>query len=176
MDRFPAWVEVNLDAMKWNIDRVRELLRKDTAILLVVKADAYGHGAVRIARLAAECGIDMLGVATVDEGKELRGADIKLPILVLSPVLPEEIAHALEYDLCVTVSSFEFARAASETACRLGRTCRVHIEVDTGMGRAGLPRENAAGQIREIARLEGLALEGIFTHFPASDSDVDFSR
>ena len=116
MDRFPAWMEVNLDAMKWNIDRVRELLKGEIAILLVVKADAYGHGAVRIARLAAECGIDMLGVATVDEGKELREADIGLPILVLSPVLPEEIVHALEYDLAVTASSFEFARAASERA------------------------------------------------------------
>ncbi len=176
MDRFPAWMEVNLDAMKWNIDRVRELLKKDIAILLVVKADAYGHGSVRIARLAAECGIDMLGVATVDEGKELREAGIGLPILVLSPVLPEEIVHALQYDLAVTVSSFEFASAASETAKRQGRACRVHIEVDTGMGRAGLSRENAGETIAEIAKLEGLDMEGIFTHFPASDSDMDFSR
>ena len=176
MDRFPAWMEVNLDAMKWNIDRVRELVSDETAILLVVKADAYGHGAVRIARLAAECGIDMLGVATVDEGKELREAEIGLPILVLSPVLPEEIVHALEYDLAVTVSSFEFARAAAETAGRQGRTCRVHLEVDTGMGRAGLSRENAVQIITDIMKLDGLRIEGLFTHFPASDSDMDFSR
>ena len=176
MDRFPAWMEVNLDAMKWNIDRVRELLSGKTAILLVVKADAYGHGAVRIARLAAECGIDMLGVATVDEGKELREADIGLPIIVLSPVLPEEIVHALEYDLAVTVSSSEFARTASETAKKQGRTCKVHLEVDTGMGRAGLSRENAAREVKGIMQLDGLEIEGIFTHFPASDSDMDFSR
>lgn len=176
MDRFPAWMEVNLDAMKWNIDRVRELLKGETAILLVVKADAYGHGAVRIARLAAECGIDMLGVATVDEGKELREAEIGLPILVLSPVLPEEISHAMEYDLAVTVSSLEFARAASETAVRQERTCKVHLEVDTGMGRAGLGRESAIPVIEEIMQLDGLEIEGLFTHFPASDSDMDFSR
>jgi alanine racemase len=176
MDRFPAWVEVNLDAMKWNVDRVRELLDGEVTILLVVKADAYGHGAVRVARLAAECGVNMLGVATIDEGKELREAGIRLPILVLSPVLPEELPHALEYDLAVTVSSYEFAEAASEAATAGGRTCTVHIEVDTGMGRAGLARENSAEEIRRIMRLEGLKFEGIFTHFPASDSDMDFSE
>jgi alanine racemase len=176
MDRFPAWVEVNLDAMKWNIDRLRELMNGEIAILLVVKAEAYGHGAVRVARLAAECGVDMLGVATVDEGKELREADVKLPILVLSPVLPEELVHALDYNLAVTVSSYEFAKAASREATSSGRTCTVHIEVDTGMGRAGLTRESSAEEIQRIMRLEGLKFEGIFTHFPASDSDTDFSE
>ena len=176
MDRFPAWMEVNLDAMKWNIDRVKELLRDDISILLVVKADAYGHGAVRIARLAEECGIDMLGVATVDEGKELREAGIGLPILVLSPVLPEEIVHALEYDLALTVSSLDFARAASKAATQKAKICKVHLEVDTGMGRAGLERENAADAVGEILQLEGLDIQGLFTHFPASDSDMDFSR
>jgi alanine racemase len=176
MDRFPAWVEVSLDAMKWNIDRVRELLDGEVAILLVVKAEAYGHGAVRVARLAADCGIDMLGVATVDEGRELREAGIRLPILVLSPVLPEELGHALEHDLAVTVSSFEFAEAASQAAKNRGGTCTVHIEVDTGMGRAGLGHESAPEEISRIMRLGGLEFEGIFTHFPASDSDMDFSQ
>ncbi len=175
MDRFPAWVEVNLDAMKWNIGVVRDLLYADVSILLVVKADAYGHGSIRVARLAAECGVDMLGVATVDEGKELREADIGLPILVLSPILPEEIVHALEYDLAVTVSSIEFAEAASRAAKKKGGNCKVHIEVDTGMGRAGLGRERAIEEIKKILALENLELDGIFTHFPASDNDIDFT-
>ena len=175
MDRFPAWVEVNLDAMKWNIGVIRELLGADVSILLVVKADAYGHGAVRIARFAVECGVNMLGVATVDEGKELREADIELPILVLSPVLPEEVIHALEYDLAVTVSSTEFAEAASETAKSAGKNCKVHIEVDTGMGRAGLGRERAIEEIRKILGLENLEFDGLYTHFPASDNDIDFT-
>jgi alanine racemase len=175
MDRFPAWVEVNLDAMKWNISVVRELLGDDVSILLVVKADAYGHGAVRVARLAAECAVDMLGVATVDEGKELREADIDLPILVLSPVLPTELVHALEHNLAVTVSSVEFAEAASRTAGKKGSSFRVHVEVDTGMGRAGLGRERAFEDIKKMLALGNLEFEGIFTHFPASDNDIDFT-
>jgi alanine racemase len=175
MDRFPAWVEVNLDAMRWNIGVVRDLVGSDVSILLVVKADAYGHGAVRVARLAADCGVDMLGVATVDEGKELRESEVDLPILVLSPVLPEEVVHALEYDLALTVSSLEFAEAAATASEKKGCSCRVHVEVDTGMGRAGIGRERALGEIKKILALENLEFEGIYTHFPASDNDIDFT-
>ncbi|UCF04623.1 MAG: alanine racemase [bacterium] len=176
MDRFPAWVEVSLDAMKWNIDRIREHIPGNVRILLVVKADAYGHGAVRIARFAAECDVHMLGVATLDEGKELREAGITLPILILSPVLTEELDHVLENGLAVTASTFDFAVEASRAAGRCGRPCALHVEVDTGMGRAGLGQEEAIETIQKMKRLEGIELEGIFTHFPASDSDADFTR
>lgn len=175
MNRFPAWVEVDLDAMKWNLERIRSLISADIKILLVVKADAYGHGAVRISRFAAECGVHMLGVATLDEGKELREAGIELPVLILSPVLPEELDEVLENDLAVTSSTYDFARAASEAASRCGRRCAMHVEVDTGMGRAGLPQSRSVEIIKEINKMENLRLDGIFTHFPASDSDLDFT-
>jgi len=175
MDRFPSWVEVDLDALVQNIGQVRDLVPDGVRILLVVKADAYGHGAVRISQQAADCGVDMLGVATLDEGRELRSAGIELPILILSPVLREELDEVLENDLAVSASSVEFAMAASAEAVRHGTRCRMHVEVDTGMGRAGLPLASAVEAIIRMASMKGLDIEGIFTHFPASDVDSDFT-
>ncbi|MBN1163318.1 MAG: alanine racemase [Candidatus Krumholzibacteriota bacterium] len=175
MDRYPTLVEVDLDAFKWNLERIRDLIPPETKILLVVKADAYGHGAVRISRFASECGVDMLGVATLDEGRELRNDGISLPILILSPVLTEELEEVLQNDLAVTASTFDFAAAASRAAVRIGTECSLHIEIDTGMGRAGLPRDSAVEIIQRVKDLPGLKLDGIYTHFPASDSDIDFT-
>jgi len=175
MNRFPAWVEIDLDAAKHNVDRVRSIVPRGVRMLLVVKADAYGHGAVRISRLAVECGVDMLGVATLDEGRELRKAGITLPILILSPVLPQELEGVLENDLAVTASSYEFVEKASGIAVRRGAVCTLHVEVDTGMGRAGIAQGQAFESISRMSSLPGIRLEGVFTHFPASDSDIDFT-
>lgn len=176
MNRFPAWVEIDLDAATYNLGRVRSIVPPGVGLLFVVKADAYGHGAVRISRLAEECGVDILGVATLDEGRELRKAGIKLPILILSPVLPQEIEGVLENQLAVTASSYEFVETAAEIATRLGAVCTLHIEIDTGMGRAGIAQANAVDAITRMRSLSGVKLEGIFTHFPASDSDTDFTK
>lgn len=176
MNRFPAWVEINLDAARRNIERVRASIPADVAMLFVVKADAYGHGAVRMSRLAEECGVAVLGVATLDEGRELRRAGIGLPILVLSPVLPQEIDRALENDLAVTASSLEFAEAAGEAARMRGAACALHVEVDTGMGRAGVCREEAVETILRMSAIPDVRLEGVYTHFPVSDSDGVFTR
>jgi alanine racemase len=175
MNRFPAWVEIDLDAAKRNIDRVRSIVPRGVRMLLVVKADAYGHGAVRISRLAVECGVDMLGVATLDEGRELRKAGLTLPILILSPVLPQELEGVLENNLAVTASSYEFVEKASGIAVRRGAICTLHVEVDTGMGRAGIAQGQAIESISRMSSLPGIRLEGVFTHFPASDSDIDFT-
>ncbi|HMA76200.1 MAG TPA: alanine racemase [Candidatus Krumholzibacteriaceae bacterium] len=172
---FPTWVEIDLDAFKWNLDRIRDILSDRVNILLVVKADAYGHGAVRISKFASGCGVNMLGVATIDEGVQLRKAGIKLPILILSPILKDQIGRLIEYDLSASVSTYEFARAASGMAISKGKKCTVHIEVDTGMGRAGLPVAKTSDFALKISQLEGLVLEGLFTHFPAADSDVEYT-
>ena len=176
MNRFPAWVEINLDAARRNIERIRAMVPPGVAILFVVKADAYGHGAVRISRLAEDCGVSILGVATLDEGRELRRAGIRLPILVLSPVLPQELDRAIQNDLVVTASSLGFAEAAGEAALRRGVQCAIHVEIDTGMGRAGVARENAVETIKRMSALAGVRLEGVFTHFPVSDVDGAFTR
>lgn len=176
MVSFPTWVEIDLDAFKWNIDRVREKISDDVKIMLVVKADAYGHGAVHISKCAAEYGVDMLGVATTDEGVQLRKAGIGLPILITSPILEDEIDKLIENSLSASVSTFKFAEAASRMAVVKGKICRIHIEIDTGMGRAGFSSGDAVGEVSRIAGLEGLELEGIFTHFPTADSDHDFTN
>jgi alanine racemase len=176
MNRFPAWVEIDLDAAKHNIDRIRSLVSRNVGMLLVVKADAYGHGAVRLSRLAVECGVDMLGVATLDEGRELRKAGLTLPILILSPVLPQELEDVLANDLAVAASSYDFVDKASATAVQRGGVCPIHIEIDTGMGRAGIAQAQAVEMISRMSLLPGIKLDGLFTHFPASDSEIDFTN
>ena len=175
MERLPAWVEVDLDAMKSNLEKVKELMGNGARILLVVKADAYGHGAVRIAQFASQCGVHMFGVATIDEGKELRENGITEPILILSPILPSEIPGAIEYGLAVSVSSYSFAKDVSRIAVAIGKGCPIHVEVDTGMGRAGVRADVAVEEVEKISGLDGIELEGIFTHFPVSDVDEEFT-
>ncbi|MDZ7861088.1 MAG: alanine racemase [Candidatus Krumholzibacteriota bacterium] len=173
---FPTWVEIDLDAFKWNLERIRDILPGSVNIMLVVKADAYGHGAVRISKFASGCGVNMLGVATIGEGVQLREAGIKLPILIISPILKDQIGRLIEYDLSASLSTYEFARAASKMAISTCKKCSVHIEVDTGMGRAGLSVAKVSDYVLKISKLEGLVMDGLFTHFPAADSDVEYTR
>ena len=172
----PAWVEVDLDALAHNVGAVRRLVGPETRILFIVKADAYGHGAVEVAREAVRAGVYMLGVATVDEGRELRAAGIDAAILVLSPALPEEIPALLDAQLRTTVPDVDFARQLGDAARRRHKFVPVHIEVDTGMGRSGFHASVAAGWIEQVSRLPGILVEGVFTHFPVSDTDPAFTR
>src|SRR5262245_64474669 len=133
--RYAAWTEVDFDAFSANIRTLRSILGRDRRILLVVKADAYGHGAVEVSVAAEKNGIDFLGVATVDEGIELRRAHVSLPILVLSPALPEEAEPVVKHDLRASVSSLELGRALAAAARARKVDARAHLEVDTGMGR-----------------------------------------
>ena len=176
MKMLPAWVEIDLDALATNIAEVRRHIGPEVRILLIVKADAYGHGAVEVAREAVRAGVHMLGVATVDEGKELRGAGIDAAILVLSPALPDEIPELLAHDLRVTLPDLEFATALSHAARHASKLVPVHIEVDTGMGRSGHLPEAAIDIAMRAAALPGLLVEGVYTHFPVSDTDVAFTR
>jgi alanine racemase len=176
MKMLPAWVEVDLDALAANIGAVRARIGPDLRILLIVKADAYGHGAVEVAREAVRAGVHMFGVATVDEGKELRGAGLDAAILVLSPALPDEIPELLAHDLRVTLPDLEFATALSQQAWRAGKLVPVHVEIDTGMGRSGLLPDEAIDVATRAAAMPGLLVEGVYTHFPVSDTDVAFTR
>lgn len=175
LNKLPAWVEIDLDNLTWNIRKTLEFLDPRVRILLTVKADAYGHGAVPLARAAIDEGIHMLGVATIDEGIELREAGIGAPVLVLSPILDVEVPAALEHGLAVTISSREFAESASAAAQERKATLGVHVEVDTGMGRTGVSRGDAVRSVVGITELPSLRLDGIYTHFPSSDVDLDFS-
>lgn len=174
--QFPTWVEVDLDALDNNIAEVRRRIGPDRRMCLVVKADGYGHGAPQVARVAAAAGVEFLGVATVHEGIELRRAGIDVPILILSPTLPDEIDDILAHALRASVSSFAYAQALSARAAARGVIALVHIEVDTGMGRSGVNESEAAALVHAVAALPALDLEGIFTHFPdAAPGHTDFA-
>jgi len=167
----PTWVEISLSKLRRNVQRVRKLAgaRK---VMAVVKADAYGHGAVRIAKCLAECAVDWFGVATVEEALELREAGIEQPILLLGGLYMSDPAHLVEYRLTPSVSST--ARLDTYAACarRYGQPIAFHLKIDTGMGRLGLPRDRVASFLEHYRRLEGLRLTGFFTHLASAEDLV----
>ncbi len=172
---YSCWAEIDLDALRANISEIRRHIGSRRKVLLTVKADAYGHGAVEIGRAAAGL-VDGFGVATLYEGLELRYAGIRKPVLILSPSVPSEIDAILENDLTPTVSGTVFAEHLSRRATTLGRRAPCHVEVDTGMGRAGVDLDEAVDIVTRIQGLPQVELEGLYTHFPVADSDPEFTR
>ncbi len=177
MEGRPTRAEVDLGCIAHNLRLARQAVGPRTAVMAVVKADAYGHGAVPVARAALAAGAGWLGVATVEEGIELRRAGIAAPVLVLGWVPPWQVPEALGHGLALTLFSLEDARVVSAAARRRGRPARVHVKVDTGMGRLGFFHGDRAAvdQIVELCRLPGLEAEGIYTHFADSDGDREFT-
>lgn len=167
---FPTWVEVDLDRFRRNLGAIRSAIGERRRILLVVKADAYGHGAVEIAHHAVRAGVNMLGVATLHEGIELRSSGISAPIVILSPTLLGEVDEILEHRLTPSVTSVEFAERLSARCVAQQLLARFHVEVDTGMGRTGVSDDEAVEFITRVAHLPNLKLEGVYTHFPDADS------
>lgn len=172
---FSTWIEIDLDALVFNIGVVRSRIGSDVGVLLVVKADAYGHGAVEVARVAVKSGVDVLGVATLQEGIELRQAGVDAPILILSPSMEDEAQAIIEYDLSCSVQSLAIGRALSRACVDRRKKGTVHVEVDTGMGRSGVLLEDAVPFITAVAKLPEIALEGVYTHFPSSEEDPEFT-
>jgi len=164
-----VWAEIDLGAVRDNVRALRRLLREGTRLLAVVKADAYGHGAVAVAHAALDAGAAMLGVATIDEGIELRAAGIRAPILLLGYTPPEEAETVVAHDLAATVFQPETARALSAAGVRAGRAARVHLKIDTGMGRIGVAPSDALALARELSALGSVVLEGCCTHFATAD-------
>jgi len=175
----PVWAEVDLEAIRENIRQIRRFTArggKAPEIMAVVKAEAYGHGAVATARAALEAGATRLGVAMPEEGILLREAGIDCPILVFTPLLPDQAEAFREYGLTPTIAGEEGARALSAATGRHGRKARVHIKVDTGMGRVGVPPAEAPGLARKVAALPNLEVEGVYSHFATADeADLSFA-
>ncbi len=164
---------IDLGAIEHNVAEVRRLVGERVEILAVVKADGYGHGAVMTARACERAGAALLGVALVREGVELRRAGIDLPILVQCCAEKSEIGPIIEYGLMPTIASLDFARELSREASNVGAAVLVHADVDTGMGRIGFGLETAAARIGEVAKLPGLELDGVYTHFSTSEIEDD---
>lgn len=176
----PTWLEIDLSAIGRNTQLIKDLVGPDVAVLASLKADAYGHGALRVARTVLHHGATWLGVATVSEAAPLRAAGVAAPILVFGYTAPWQAREAVRLDLRLTVYELESAQALSRAAGDLGRAVRVHVKVDSGMARLGLRAEDADGVVRFVAALgalPGLVVEGVFTHFATADSaDQTYAR
>jgi alanine racemase len=167
-----AWVEIDREAIRHNLKRFRRHLGPDVKMLAVVKADGYGHGASECARVALSTGATVLGVASVDEGIELRHAGIAAPILILAEPPIEAIPLVLQHQLIPAVYNMEFALALGEMADAQGRTSPFHLKIDTGMNRVGVHHSDAGDFLRSVDFHRGLELQGVFTHFATAD-DID---
>jgi alanine racemase len=171
-----CWVEVDGRALCHNFKLLRRLVPRATKFMAVVKANAYGHGLVPMARELDVIGVDWFGVANVTEGRALRTAGIKRPILLLSATLPEEMEPALRQDLTLTISSLGEARALDRAAVRARREVNFHFKIDTGMGRLGSWHEEARAELARIQRLPHLRVTGLCTHFAAADDNAVLTR
>ena len=171
----PTWAEINLSSIDYNFTQVRKIISPRVKIMVTVKADAYGHGLIPVAKRLSCCGADYLGVASIDEGIKLRNAGLKLPILVLGVVLKKDIEPLFKYNLTATVCTRELAASLNRRAAQLGKPANVHIKVDTGMGRIGVLHEDAGSIVKDIRRFKFINIEGIFTHFAFADMDKAFT-
>ena len=173
--RRDAWVEVDLNAIERNIAVIRSWLNPGTRLMAVVKSDAYGHGAVGVANVLTACGADWLGVASIDEGCQLRDAGVRQPILVLSPCPAWAVATALDADLNITVTSASHIADIAESCRRQNRVANIHLKIDTGMHRLGVALENMDDTIATIKANPELRLTGVFSHLAKADEE-DFTR
>ena len=172
----PTWAEVDLSCLANNLKSFRRLLPPRVRIMAVIKADGYGHGAYEVSRVALQEGASMLGVASLEEGLELRKKGIKSPILILGYTDPRQNRLLLEYDLTPAISHWEAALSLSQQAVAAGKKVPVHVKLDTGMSRLGL-REPAGiiSLLEKLSALPGIRLEGLFTHFATADEmEKDF--
>ena len=169
--------EINLDAVRHNLTEIRRHIQPQAKLCAVVKANAYGHGAVEVSKIAVECGADFLAVATVEEGLQLRRAGFSLPILILGLIPADAIKISVENNLTMTVCDFDFAKKISDSAAVQNKIAKVHLKIETGMGRIGIFAEDAVNVAEKISKLPHVELEGIFSHFADADSaDKTFTK
>lgn len=177
----PAWAEINLDNLEFNFRELKKRVTDSTKMCMVVKADAYGHGAVEIARFYESIGADFFAVSRAKEARELREYGIKLPILNLGVTFEDEYDFMVEEDLSMTIFDYGVACDLNDIAKRKSKKARVHIKLDTGMSRLGYIVEDnidyVVGEIKKISSLENIFIEGMFTHFAnADEANQDFKN
>ena len=174
----PTYVEVNLDNLAHNYSEIRRIVRKETQVMPVIKANGYGHGAVELAKLYSSLGVNRFAVSLLNEAIELRRAGIDKPILVLNFTPDFQMSDVAANDLTQAIYRYEDAVALSEAAAAMDKKLKIHIKLDTGMSRIGfLPSDDSIENVLKISQLPNLEIEGIFTHFAKSDeADKSFTR
>ena len=172
----PAWVEVDLGALKKNLNTLRACIAPETEFMAVIKADAYGHGVLKVADLYRREGVQRFAVVMIQEGVELRVNGFNERILIIGNTLEEDYPELLKYNLTPTIYKFTQAEELNRIAVAQGKKATIHIEIDTGMGRLGfIPSEEAVQEIIKISRLSNIFFEGIYTHLATGDSLKDQS-
>lgn len=167
----PTWAEIDLGALQHNFMLVKELVGERVAILSVVKADGYGHGAVEVGRTLVEAGTDMLGVATVEEAMELRDYGIDVPIMLLGGIRPEEAELTVQNNMIPCLFSLEVARALDKAASSEGTSALYHLKIDTGMTRLGVRVEELSDFLSGLAGLKNIKMDGVLTHLASAFTD-----
>ncbi|MDB6039204.1 MAG: Alanine racemase [Verrucomicrobiales bacterium] len=176
----PAWVEIDLDILRMNYDVIntdRAERAPQLKLISVLKDDAYGHGAVPVAREAAKAGVSFIALVTLQEAVTLREAGIETPILLMGEREPAELPYCVDFNLTTVVNDVETARLLGGFAIKAGKRAPLHIKINSGMSRFGLRWDQAAPVIQEISRTPGIVIEGILSHFAMSDElDKTFAR
>lgn len=167
----PVWLEINLDAIAHNVRRIKQIVGENVRIIAMVKANAYGHGAIEVSETLLKNGVTMLGVGVVEEGVVLREAGIKAPILVCGLTTDDQLESLVMYNLTATVCKSKTIQTLSRIASKKKRKVPVHIKIDTGMGRLGIPAEDTLNFVEKIGKMKNILIEGIFTHFAATNED-----
>jgi len=171
----PTRAIINLSNLEYNLSLLREIIG-DRKVMGVVKANAYGHGLVEISERLEEKGVDYLGVAYIEEAIILRESGIKTPILVLGAVIEDQIEKYIKYKIEFTGSSFEKLKKIDEVSRKSGVKAKVHIKIDTGMGRIGVQWDRVDRFIEEILKLNNISIVGIFTHLSSADSSIEYTQ
>lgn len=166
----PTWVEIDLDAIRENTINIKKLCGEKTGIMGIVKADGYGHGSIQVSKILIEEGVRYLGVSSLDEGIVLRKSGIDHPILILGYTPEEQLEDTIEWNINQTIYDLDTAKILAEEGKERNRKVKIHIKIDTGMGRLGFRgRENIINSIVEINKLASLEIEGLYTHYSVAD-------
>ena len=171
-----TYAEIDLGAFRHNLRAIRSALGPGVKIMAVVKADAYGHGAVQCAKAALEAGVDCLGAGIISEGIELRESGIKAPIQLLTGIFPDEAGDLVKYGLATTLYTRGLAETIAKAAARQGVVAGVHLKIDTGMGRLGVSTEGFPELAGFVSRTANLRLESVFTHLSSADQNREYTQ
>lgn len=172
----PTWLHIDMDAIANNVRLLKEMAGEDVELMAVVKANAYGHGAVAVSTTALLNGASYLGVASINEAMELRDAGIEAPILILGYTPPWTAELVFQYDVAVNLYDIDMARAFDRTAREMGKSLTAHVKVDTGMGRLGILPDDATSFFRSLKKMDSIQVEGIFTHFSSADTNSEYTE
>jgi alanine racemase len=172
-----TWAEINLAAVRFNINNIQKKLGKNIELMAIVKCNAYGHGAIEVSRQALNLGVKALGVSSLYEGIELRDIFKDVPIVVLSSGMSGQAEEFIEYNLSSVVCTWQMTNALADAARKRGTRAKVHIKIDTGMGRIGVWHERADEFTRQVYKMSDIEIEGICSHFATSDEQsLDFAK